>query len=69
MACHYCENGTDADTYHDTCHAEYGRRVDAGKCPKCGERDSMLDMWCDKCYFSFCATDKVPWYRGYPESA
>lgn len=66
MTCHYCENGIDAETYHDACHAECRRRVEAGKCPKCGERDSMLEMWCDRCYLKFCATNNVPYYSGYP---
>lgn len=58
MACVFCEGGTDYNTGHAACRAEWNRRIEAGKCIRCGERDGY---WCNKCL----AMERPPWV-GYP---
>lgn len=65
MACHYCEEGADPYKFHGVCHAEFFRRCRAGKCPRCGERESGIHgVRCNKC----TAMDDPP-FAGYPPGA
>lgn len=66
MRCEICWRplGRDDALLHDACEAELDRRVNAGKCTKCGESDAEAGDCCAACRSSSGAL-----YRGYPGGA